>query len=436
MSTHGHTTIKNPPGGWSPTLPMDRGRRFVLAVTLLAGLFMTAAGLAALLAPSWFADTAGYPRHTHFVHDAGAFQLGIGLTLLLAVAWRDGLALALAGFLVANTTHAVNHAVDLDLGGHSGDPWGLAALSLLTAAALVVRLGQLGWVVGEVTPAASPVLARFVRQKTVLVTTYRRDGRPVSTPVSLAVEGDHAYLRSFEKAGKTRRIGHNPRVEVAPSTARGRPTGPGIRATARRLEGAESRRAARLLARKHPLLHGVLVPLTHRLGRAKTGKTVHFQLTPLAPGQVHPNACLLEAFYQAQAAFYAGGDDTTALRGLLADDIVWHVPGRSPIAGHYHGHQEVLGYFAARPCQGDLPGATTRHPGRRRAGGPAGRRPAGARRPAADLADRGGVPHRRRQDHRVLAGALRPVPVRRTLVLSSARGGRDATIARLPIGRP
>jgi hypothetical protein len=100
----------------------------------------------------------------------------------------------------------------------------LAALSLLTAAALVVRLGQLGWVVGEVGPAASPALALFVRQKTVLVTTYRQDGRPVGTPVSLAVDGDHAYLRSFEQAGKTRRLRHNPRVEVAPSTARGRPT--------------------------------------------------------------------------------------------------------------------------------------------------------------------------------------------------------------------
>jgi hypothetical protein len=33
------------------------------------------------------------------------------------------------------------------------------------------------------------------------------------------------------------------------------------------------------------LLQGVLVPLTHRLGRAKTGKTVHFQLTPLDHGQ-------------------------------------------------------------------------------------------------------------------------------------------------------
>jgi PPOX class probable F420-dependent enzyme len=285
MSTHGHTTIKNPTGGWSPARSTDRGRRFVLAVTGLAGLFMTAAGMAALLAPGWFADAAGFPRHTHFVHDAGAFQLGIGLTLLLAVAWRDALALVLAGFLAANTTHAINHAVDLDLGGHTSDPWGLAALSLLAAVALVVRLGQLGWVVGEVTTAASPALARFVRQKTVLVTTYRRDGRPVGTPVSLAVDGDHAYLRSFEKAGKTRRIHHNPRVDIAPSTARGRPTGPGIQATARRLEGAESRRAAHLLARKHPLLHGVLVPLTHRLGRAKTGKTVHFQLTPLDHGQ-------------------------------------------------------------------------------------------------------------------------------------------------------
>ena len=262
------------------------GSRFVLAVTMLAGLFMTAAGVAALLAPSWFADAAGFPRHTHFVHDAGAFQLGIGFTLLLALVWRDGLALVLAGFLVANTTHAINYAVDLDTGGHSGDRWGLAALSLLTAVALVVRLGQLGWVVGEVTTATSPALARFVRQKTVLVTTYRQNGRPVGTPVSLAVDGDHAYLRTFEKAGKTRRIHNNPSVDIAPSTARGQPTGPAIQATARRLDSAEVRRAARLLTHKHPLLHGLLVPLTHRLGRAKTGRTVHFKLTPRDPGQV------------------------------------------------------------------------------------------------------------------------------------------------------
>jgi ketosteroid isomerase-like protein len=65
-------------------------------------------------------------------------------------------------------------------------------------------------------------------------------------------------------------------------------------------------------------------------------------------GRVQPNARLLEVFYETQAVFYAGGDDTAALRGLLADDVVWHVPGRSPIAGHYRGPDEVLGYFAAR----------------------------------------------------------------------------------------
>jgi len=276
-STAQADTLRRAPTGSEP----NSGRSFVIAVILLAGLFMTAAGVAALVAPGWFADAAGFPRHTHFVHDAGAFQLGIGITLLLAVAWRDGLALALAGLLIANTTHAVNHAVDLDLGGRGSDAWALAALSLLTVAALAVRLRQLGWVIGEVGTATTLALAPFVRQKTVLVTTYRRDGRPVGTPVSIAVDGDHAYVRSFEKAGKTRRLRNNPRVEVAPSTARGLPTGPAIQTTARRLEGTEARHAARLLVRKHPLLHGVLVPLTHRLGRVKTGKTVHFQLAPL-----------------------------------------------------------------------------------------------------------------------------------------------------------
>jgi PPOX class probable F420-dependent enzyme len=277
-----HTSTGATTRRWPATVPgSGPGRGLVLAVTLLAGVFMVAAGAWALLAPGSFADATGFPRHTHFVHDAGAFQLGIGITLLLATTWRDGPALALAGFLVANLAHTVNHAVDLDLGGHGWDPWGLATLTLVTAVALVVRLRQLGWVVGEVGIAASPPLVRFVRQKTVLLTSYRRDGRPVGTPVSIAVDGDRAVVRSFEKAWKTRRIRRDPAIEVAPSTARGRPTGPAIHAHARLLDGIEARHAARLLAAKHPLLHGLLVPLTHRLGRAKTGRTVHFELTPL-----------------------------------------------------------------------------------------------------------------------------------------------------------
>jgi uncharacterized protein len=65
-------------------------------------------------------------------------------------------------------------------------------------------------------------------------------------------------------------------------------------------------------------------------------------------GEAHPNARLLTRFYRAQAAFYGGGDDPSALLALLSDDVVWHVPGRSPIAGDYRGHDQVLGYFATR----------------------------------------------------------------------------------------
>jgi PPOX class probable F420-dependent enzyme len=284
---HPTSTTQAAPARWGPAgSARPPGWGLVLAVTLLAGGFMVAAGAWALFAPDSFADAVGFARHTHFVHDAGAFQLGIGITLLLAVAWRDGPALALAGLLAANTIHTINHAVDLDLGGHNWDPWGLATLTLLTAIALIVRLRQLGWIIGEVGTAAVPALAPFVRQKTVLLTSYRRDGRPVGTPVSIAVDGDRAVFRSFEKAWKTRRIRNNSIVALTPSTARGTPIGPAIQATARRLDGAEARHAARLLARKHPLLHGLLVPLTHRVGRAKTGSTVHFELTPWEHEQV------------------------------------------------------------------------------------------------------------------------------------------------------
>lgn len=125
---------------------------------------------------------------------------------------------------------------------------------------------------------AAPTLEPFVRQWAVLLTTYRRDGTPVGTPVSIAVDEDRAFVRTWDTAGKFKRIRNNPEVEVAPSTVLGRPTGPAIRARARVLKGDESARAARYLARKHPVPHGLLVPAVHRL---RGNETVHLELTPV-----------------------------------------------------------------------------------------------------------------------------------------------------------
>jgi uncharacterized protein len=125
---------------------------------------------------------------------------------------------------------------------------------------------------------ATPTLEPFVHQKYVLLTTYRRDGTPVGTPVNIAVEGDRAFVRTWDTAWKVKRIRNNSEVEVAPSTLRGKPTGPAVRAHARILDGDESAYAGRAIARKHRILHGLLVPLVHRLRR---NKTVHIELKPV-----------------------------------------------------------------------------------------------------------------------------------------------------------
>jgi hypothetical protein len=117
--------------------------RFVLGVTAATGLGTLAIGLWSLLATRSFADFADFGYHEHFLHDVGAFQIGLGAILLFALLWRDSLAAVLAGFLVGNTIHGIAHIVDSDLGGSAAQWISLLALSGLVAAALVTRLRQL-----------------------------------------------------------------------------------------------------------------------------------------------------------------------------------------------------------------------------------------------------------------------------------------------------
>ena len=125
---------------------------------------------------------------------------------------------------------------------------------------------------------AADALKPFLRQPAVLLTTYRRDGTPVGTAVNIAVDGERAFIRTYHRAGKAKRLRNNPDVEVAPSTMRGKPTGPAIRARARLLTGDEAKTAAKAIASKHRILQGILVPISHRIARYKT---LHYELTPV-----------------------------------------------------------------------------------------------------------------------------------------------------------
>jgi ketosteroid isomerase-like protein len=61
----------------------------------------------------------------------------------------------------------------------------------------------------------------------------------------------------------------------------------------------------------------------------------------------HPDARLVREFHEAQNRFYAGGEQGP-VAAMLVEDVAWHVPGESPIAGEHRGRRDVLAHFARR----------------------------------------------------------------------------------------
>ncbi len=73
-----------------------------------------------------------------------------------------------------------------------------------------------------------------------------------------------------------------------------------------------------------------------------------------------PSVELVAELHRRQGEMYAGGS-VAAVVELLAGDIVWHIPGRSPIAGDHRGVEQVIAYFERRR---QLANATMQmHPG-------------------------------------------------------------------------
>src|SRR3990170_3165740 len=102
-------------------------RRLLFGIAIVVGLFNLVLGVWAFVAPRSFFDAVATfePYNRHLLHDVGAFQAGLGTTLLGALVWRDALFVALAANGLAAVLHFVSHLVDRDLGGRATDPVGL-----------------------------------------------------------------------------------------------------------------------------------------------------------------------------------------------------------------------------------------------------------------------------------------------------------------------
>jgi uncharacterized protein len=75
-------------------------------------------------------------------------------------------------------------------------------------------------------------VADLGRERYISITTFRRDGSPVATPVWVVAESGRLYVWTGAQTGKAKRIRNHPAVTVAPCTLRGTPTGPAVPAIA------------------------------------------------------------------------------------------------------------------------------------------------------------------------------------------------------------
>lgn len=96
-------------------------------------------------------------------------------------------------------------------------------------------------------------------QKYISLTTFRKNGAGVATPVWFGGDGDKLYVMTRSDMGKTKRIRNNPQVKVAPCTIRGKVTGAEFGAQARILPIKEHAHARQTINRKYWLARLPLV---------------------------------------------------------------------------------------------------------------------------------------------------------------------------------
>lgn len=93
--------------------------------------------------------------------------------------------------------------------------------------------------------------AEFHGQSYLSLATFRKNGTAVYTPVWFAEDSGKIYVTTRSDSGKYKRIRNNPEVRIAPSTFRGKITGPEFPARACILPSEDWDRARQAIRAKY-----------------------------------------------------------------------------------------------------------------------------------------------------------------------------------------
>lgn len=116
-------------------------------------------------------------------------------------------------------------------------------------------------------PAASMLRGRYLS-----ITSYKRDGRGVATPVWFIWRDGRLLVETDAASGKVKRIRRNPHVRVAACTAGGRLRGEQVPAVAQILPDSEIGAVERLIADKYRFDLIIFRPLRFVQARLHLGR--------------------------------------------------------------------------------------------------------------------------------------------------------------------
>jgi PPOX class probable F420-dependent enzyme len=107
--------------------------------------------------------------------------------------------------------------------------------------------------------------------KYVSLTSFRRDGTGVATPMWFVADNGHLLVETDANSYKVKRIRRDPHVRIATCDARGRLRGEPGDAEARILPDGERERVEHLLAHKYRVDRFTVYPLYRLVMRLRSG---------------------------------------------------------------------------------------------------------------------------------------------------------------------
>ena len=119
-------------------------------------------------------------------------------------------------------------------------------------------------------------LSALEGEKFVLVTTFKRSGDPVSTPMWFGLDSGRLYFRTYADAVKLKRIRNDPRVLVGPCAPRGKPKGEMVEARARVLPAADEEPADRIVQSNYGLFRRI-----YKAGFSGRVEDAYVEVTPV-----------------------------------------------------------------------------------------------------------------------------------------------------------